>query len=875
MNKLQELLVQDPENHILPFFWQHGEEETLLREGVQQIHASGAGALCIESRPHPDFLGPKWWQDVDVIFDECRKYGMEIWVLDDSHYPSGYANGLAAAEPDCGMRYLARSSMDVVGPLKGASFQIRIAEDEALIAVTAARHVYRGNGDFRPAVADRPQPGTDQLDVTDVRILTSDVVREGDGVGEMTLYLDIPEGVWVITTIRSTPRGLGRDNYINPLDVHAVARYLETVYQPFLDHYGADAGGLFRGFFADEPGLFNAGQRGIFVQQAPVGSPDLTLPYSPALLERLSALWGGELARHLTALWLNVADLDTAETRARYMDAVTQTYQAAFSEQIGNWCRAHDLEYIGHVIEDGDCHCGTGLGAGHYFRAMAGQDMAGVDVVLQQLRPGLEHSGHYRIGGAGGYYYGAFYHYTLAKLAVSDAQMDPKKEGRSICEIFGAYGWSEGVRMMRFLADHMLVNGINHFVPHAFTMKPFPDPDHPPHFHARGNDGQFELFAQLMPYMNRVADLISGGVFASDVAVLYEAEADWAGPHASMTMICQALTQAQIQFTIISEDMLSALHEKNEQGQPFFGPGFQALFYVDSAWRSPSCTAALSRLEAAGIPCIEVTSQTALSDIAPQVEDRIRRDLALVPASPWIRTYHYVRTDGTQILMLMNGSPTERYVGAVSLLFAAGIEVSRVGVVRYDAFANRTTPVTPDDSWALPLELEPLELAVFCIGEGKGCRAHSDGFYTTTGVKTIAPSIQWSLSMEELRDGVWSEVRPAQALPELTNLSAKNAYPLFSGRMVYTGHFTLEERGAVQVLDLGEVYETAQVTLNGQDCGCAISAPYRFEIGDALQAGENVLTVVVTNNLGHRMRDGHSATMPMEPSGLLGPVRIW
>mgnify|MGYP000396982990 FL=1 len=116
--------------------------------------------------------------------------------------------------------------------------------------------------------------------------------------------------------------------------------------------------------------------------------------------------------------------------------------------------------------------------------------MAGIDVVLQQIRPGLDDCKFHSVGGNLGYH-GELYHYALAKLAASLAHMDSKKKGRALCEVFGAYGWAEGLKLMKWLLDHMLVNGINYFVPHAFSMKDFPDPDCPPHFYARGMNPQF------------------------------------------------------------------------------------------------------------------------------------------------------------------------------------------------------------------------------------------------------------------------------------------------------------------------------------------------------------------------------------------------
>ena len=91
--KIRKLLAGECGNYIFPFFWQHGETEEVLREYMKVIAESSIGAVCVESRPHPDFVGEKWWQDMDVILDEARKRNMKVWILDDSHFPTGYANG--------------------------------------------------------------------------------------------------------------------------------------------------------------------------------------------------------------------------------------------------------------------------------------------------------------------------------------------------------------------------------------------------------------------------------------------------------------------------------------------------------------------------------------------------------------------------------------------------------------------------------------------------------------------------------------------------------------------------------------------------------------------------------------------------------------
>ena len=97
--QIKKLLAGQEENHLMPFFWQHGEDETTLREYMAAICNANCRAVCVESRPHPDFCGEKWWTDMDIILDEARKRNMKVWILDDSHFPTGFANGAVRNAP--------------------------------------------------------------------------------------------------------------------------------------------------------------------------------------------------------------------------------------------------------------------------------------------------------------------------------------------------------------------------------------------------------------------------------------------------------------------------------------------------------------------------------------------------------------------------------------------------------------------------------------------------------------------------------------------------------------------------------------------------------------------------------------------------------
>ena len=188
--RLEQVLSGHPSNHLMPFFWQQGASEETLRDYMEQMDRSGIGAVCVESRPHPDFAGPRWWHDMDIIMEEARRRNMLVWVLDDSHFPTGYANGAVKNAPDHLKRWaLKERQIRFHGPTTGCKFAIatRLGYDftdkggyqfgdyhrEELVAVIAAKVSRDDHGD---------------LTLTDIQDLTSLVDETG------WLYHDFPEG---------------------------------------------------------------------------------------------------------------------------------------------------------------------------------------------------------------------------------------------------------------------------------------------------------------------------------------------------------------------------------------------------------------------------------------------------------------------------------------------------------------------------------------------------------------------------------------------------------------------------------------------------------------------------------------------------------
>lgn len=582
----------------------------------------------------------------------------------------------------------------------------------------------------------------------------------------------------------------------------------------------------------------------------------------------------------------------------QFADIAARLYGENFCEQIGDWCRQHGVEYIGHVIEDGGMHAHMGIGAGHYFHALWGQDMAGIDVVLQQIRPGLDDCKFHSVGGNLGYH-GELYHYALAKLAASLAHMDSKKKGRALCEVFGAYGWAEGLKLMKWLLDHMLVNGINYFVPHAFSMKDFPDPDCPPHFYARGMNPQFPYFKNLMEYCNRVSHLISNGVHIPAVAVVYPAEQEWAGEYLPVEAIGKQLLRNQIDYEILPTDVLltmtvveGKLKWENEQVPVLILSGSRCITKMLADWLCKAAEKGL-KIVVVGQKPLAMDNNGILREWTSQIKDNLticeQEDLADILYSfgvdeiktkkyePWLRYYHYKHQNG-EFWLFMNQSETEEI--NTSLCFEDGMmdshKMDKECICWYQAWENTVEPCEWDENNDLSLQLVPGEMKVLYMGD---CTPYAKILSRKTGDNEVEKSNCLQTGKIEITQlhgnfGIKETGTEKYVLQEREKTGDFcRKHPYFCGVMRYETTVFLPKVKSCE-LNLGEVYETAHVLVNEKEAGVRVALPYSFEIGKLLHEGENRILVEVANTLANRQRDFFSMTMPIEPSGLIGPVTL-
>lgn len=896
-DRLMQVLAGEEENYILPFFWQHGEDAATLREYVRAIYGCGIRAFCVESRPHPDFAGPGWWRDLDVILEVAKALGMKVWILDDSHFPTGIANGaLQRAPKELHHLYLGCNTLESAGPKPQVEFRV-----EDLIHPPALPP-------WIPVPEDAPEPIHDDhlfhilaCPVLEDASLGTPVLLD-DQVTSGTFRWDVPEGYWRIFVIYRTYDGRGRNDYINFLDADSCRLQIEAVYEPHWEHCGKYFGSVIEGFFSDEPPIGNTPG---YTMTGSVGTePDAFLPWSRAMEEKLSQSFGSSSwTLLLPYLWGRARNQKAAaRVRTAYMDAVTRLVQTCFSDQLGSWCEAHGVSYIGHMLEDVDANSKLGPSMGHFFRGLDGQHMAGIDNIGGSIEIGAQHTGRHRPYDP---FEAEFYHYELGKLASSHAAIDPKKQGRALCENFGAYGWETGVRTMKYLLDELLVRGVNYYVPHAFTPKAFPDPDCPPHFYAHGENPQYRAFGSLMRYANRVCHLISGGVSRPSAAILYHGEADWAGAFVSNAVAARALSTAQLDYQILPADVFAEPEKFHTafDGKVLSvnGTEYPALVICGSAYL---CRAAASFARTAiafgfpvvfvgGLPegiadprdaaeeaelmaCIRTIPVVKPEDLAAWLGARGLRDVETEVPCGALTVYHY--QNGRDVYLILNEDPGKTYRGTVRLR-AAGKPV------RYDAWSSTLCQVPYAEEpgkTALTLTLAPLELAVIVFD----AEAAAEPAGKVGEERILHDFVLSGIDAERYETREQEPLLPGTAARALgleeedgTLRSAAIAYPDFSGWLSYETQVSCGSAARAELL-LDDAWEGARVFVNGKDAGNRAAQPYRYRLDGLLQEGMNRIRIDVATTLERRMRaagvDTYSMNLhhPVSPTGIVGKIRL-
>ncbi len=893
MSEVIKRLVNDTyDNYILPFFWQHGEDEATLREYMAVIDELNIKAVCIESRPHPDFCGDRWWNDMDIILEEAKNRMMKVWILDDSHFPTGFANGAMQNQP------LSKARRSICCQ----KFELKAGETLSFTAEELKHPAERTLSTFEEDFSKMTGTtigGKSQAEFEDDKLISIGVVTKAGKSIDITSTVR-KEGLsytakepCVVYKMNTTRNRGPHPEYINMIDESSVRVLIDEVYENHYKHYKDYFGNVIAGFFSDEPELGNGH---MFDMSNVVGTGfDMDFPWSEELEMKLKEVYQDDFATKLPLIWEQDENEENAMCRVQFMNELTRLVEKNFSYQIGDWCRTHGVEYIGHIIEDNGQHCRTGSTLGHYFRALKGQDWAGIDDIGGQVYPMGENDSYDR--GAFQTRNGEFYHFLLGKLANSLAALDPKKSGNAMCEIFGAYGWEEGLRLEKYLADHFMVRGINHFVPHAFSAKDFPDPDCPPHFYAHGHNPEYKAFGELMTYMNRCCELISGGKHIAPVAVMYHAESEWAGGYMPDERVTRVLTENQIDFDIVPQDVFI---ERDDYKTEIINDKlkintqeYSAVLVPYVKYLTKEFADALTELVKAGVKVYFVGGKpesiigkdvdiSKLNDVqCIETEDITEAmdtvvDIKIAPANSYIRYYHYVKAN-TDLYMLVNEGDST-YNGKICIRDSYTENLGQKAYL-YDAWdnafydsdfvsGNGNICLEPGKSRfiILPKNIEDEKL----ISE----KVIAETILPTNASK-VSTATAWVRSITKSKE--------YPAFKNETEVHFPDDYSKidreFSGWFKYENSLVAKP-GKKYYIEITDAFEVVTLYVNDVKVSTKIFPPFIYDISKYVNSGDNNIRIEIATTLEREMLSepdmfGRPKVEPKFGSGIMGEINIY
>lgn len=836
--------MRDEACSTLFFKFVPGEKQSELVSRLVKVKESGINNVIAsyeEKGLQEARFDDNYYNTLPELAKACEQLGMTFWMEDYSPFPTGNANGAfqEAGYQNLNKLYVDERHMDLRGPVENAVIRIQALQD--VVYGSAMHRFSKTDPSQRERIGVVAYKMREHTEPSFVPVLEDDTEVQLDCYIENGyLKWDIPDGYWRIFVLFRTYESAGRPYYMNLLDRDSVALEIENIHKPIYESLKEYLGISWNGFFYDEPELGNAGGDGVFdfyslPGNRTINKTDFTvLPWSTEL-ETEFANKNGEWIKNLPYLWYDGTEKHR-QTRMHYMDIVTTLIKENYNGQVYAFCQEKGIHYIGHVLEDEGSHARLGCGTGHYFRQQYYQDEAGIDVIAGQILPGRDGaSSWYGVVNADG----EFYHYGLAKLASSEAHINPLKQNRAVCETFAMYG-QQGMTDKKFLIDHLLINGINRILFGELNTY----------------DASQEYARLLAGYTDRMCGLLRKSVPVIKTAILYHAETEWMNGSQvqGFQVAAGELARNQISYDVIPSDVFENPKQYKavlQEALTVNGNKYEAMIIPSASVLSPKTKEFVLRNYDEKFPVFFVDSLpeslsgdtdkkykvTILQNLSKEIQTSIELDFRVESQHKrWIR-YEHIRSEKKDIYLIHNESPR----GKIS----CDIYLTNVRqVVQEDPMSGLCwipkQEQQDDGTLKISLIMEKYEMTLLKTNPSE--QKQKVSHYK----KSCLHEAGWML---ELPDGRILSADDAK-FPELETYIGENFY----GKLTYRTEWNQTDT-IPTALSLGTVSDCCMVTLNGVNLGRRCAAPYLYDVRNIIQLGHNQLTIEVITSASNYQND--------------------
>ncbi len=854
------------------------------------------------------FATPAFFENVAAAIDEARKHGLFIDYTFGSGWPFGGGYDIT---PELASIELRWTHMTVSGPtkfrervevpsiddgdpanppawLKGLpdGWAERMRKRTRVVAVVAVRGTdsrwewNQGGGRQRSAAK------SGELEAGSSVNLTAHLDSDG------SLSWDVPAGTWQVFVFSQAPTGQrvnagageGPQFVMDHLSAEAFAAHAKRVGDNAIPYIGKYFGDGLRAVFCDslEVGANLFWSDDFLAEFKRRRGYDL-LPYLPILkVQSYAAPFGVWVDRPV----YEMAVIGDA-VRHDYRQTVSDLMAERFYGQFNKW--AHDHKLLSRTQAHGS--------PTDVLRVYGEADIPETEDLF------------------------AWGGYDFLKMAGSAAHV----YGRSIVGS-ESFVWANSVyettpEKVKVAADELLTAGVNAIVYHGFPyiMPGIPAPGWHPFTGMLGDGNYSSQFNELNPlwpyyaplndYMARVQYLSQVGTNVAAVALYRNDLTHGADEMSPVPKLNQALMDAGYNYDHLNVDALvrSTIRDKmlvTRGGAEYRALVLPALDMIDAALAET-----MQGWAKAGLPVLFAERMPARGDGLEENAQDSKRVLAAMGALHGLPNV-VVAADRAELVTMLSraAEPNVRFHGEAAPFIEKRIGKLNAYFLRNERDAARhvhaefeaegaaelwdpwngkiatMTGARRKGDWVeLEFDLDPFGSALIVFDPESDAAAPTAKQAGALQRMEPVGTGGWKLTATGLvPSGKTAEIR--RELPGLIDWSLDSELRGFSGRGVYTTTFTVaRDAGSRLILDLGNVREVAEVTVNGKHAATLLLRPYQVDVTEFVKSGENVLEIAVTNTLYNAMtmRDPRAFHPgPVEepsglmPGGLIGPVEM-
>lgn len=907
---------REPAAEARPFvrWWWSGSrinEKEIVRE-LDVMHAAGIGGVEINTigeapgsdpatlanHPVVPWLSPEWSRLVAVAADEARARGMTADLLVGSGWPFG-GRFLEPHEQTQRIR-LGRKSFR--GPR-----DVNLTRGE-LLKIQHVLEKKRGEDEMQPSRSELVflrlvpadtrngafNPGKELLgDRGD-----SDQIKIHVPAGEFHLYV----GVWDMGFTEVKNGAPGADGpAVNHFDAGAVRKYLDLMAGKLAPAMGGRLGNKLRAVFVDSLELDHANWTGDFPQEFTKRRGYDLLPYLPFVLE-------GDRAGSATPF-------DEVVRRAHYdfSRTIVELFHERFLATYVSWAHSQGLKARiqaygreAHPLE-GSMQVDLPEGETWLWR---NKDMRSRILVEST---------------------------TANKYVASAANLTGQRLRSFEAMTNSVPVFWETLRDFKRATDLTFVSGLNHAIIHGYNYTPL-DAGYPGWVrygnYLNERTPWWPYFRRYSDYHARMSAVLRRTVAPARIAVLAPRPDEWAkhgllyqpfpetaDPWYQFKLI-DAIQQAGYNADYVSENVL--IDAKKEGAQLRFGPcAYDLLVVEDVLSMEPRAADALADYVAAGGRVVFIGQRpsqapglfqaearnahvkAALARVAQANGGAVRDERAPADGKNDIAREKILVRFATEMLGRTGLTPDVKFAnpqrtvsqihqrdGERALYFiansdedaAAQVEASFPGAKGrpyvWDPETGGRKPLELSQGGTTSLQLPPLgsALIVFEPAETPAAGNTPRDAATREIGRVEGP---WKATFTTAGTAETFE-RQLNVLEDLSQKSKDDDVHGFGGTITYRATFEAKEVSGPVTLDLGLVFDTSEVILNGEPLGSRWWGDHRYDVTGKLRAGKNQIKVTVTTALANQMRELKGNTSanrwawwaPPIRMGLVGPVRL-